>query len=735
MAEYKRVALLVLVMAVVAAAATAVATGMLYKTAFERERLQLIDSAQGQARLIEAIAQFDRVYTRDYPDGPEAATLSQVVAAYEKQPAVGETSELTIARLNGDEIEFLMRHRHARSGRPDPIPFTSTLAEPTRRALKGQSGSMVGIDYHGEQVLAAYEPVSELNLGVVSKVDIAEIRAPFVRAGLMASAVTILLIGLGTILFIRLTNPMIEALRHRQEALELILASTEEGIFGMDLEGRCMFANRSAVKLLGYRDQQELLSRDIHELIHHSRADGQPWPKEECGVYKALNAKAAVHRDEETMWRADGSSFFAEYHSHPIRRDGVVIGAVVTFFDITERKERELELVHAQKMEVLGQLTGGIAHDFNNLLTIILGNLRLLEDAGTAATDEARHEIIEDAISAARDSADLTRRLLAFSRKQTLKTQWADVNAFLREHGPFFRRVIGEDIELDMRSCRGPLSIRTDLQQLQSAMLNLAINAADAMPAGGTLSIGTKRLEIAADGNGDGLAPGSYAVIEVEDTGEGMPDDVARHAVEPFFTTKQPGHGSGLGLSMVYGFAKQSGGALRIRSEPGQGTLVSLLIPETVAPAMPESTDSPLPIGHIGRDGATILVVEDEPRLRRYACRSLAAMGLQVFDTGEVAEARRLLEDKPAIDLLFSDIVMPGDMNGRALARWAVERRPGLKVLLTTGFSGSIGHDDGAAESEFPVLEKPYTAERLCAEIDVLLNAESLETIPAPPAT
>jgi nitrogen-specific signal transduction histidine kinase/ActR/RegA family two-component response regulator len=387
---------------------------------------------------------------------------------------------------------------------------------------------------------------------------------------------------------------------------------------------------------------------------------------------------------------------------------------MVTFIDITERKERDQQLIHAQKMEVLGQLTGGIAHDFNNLLTIILGNLRFLREDTAIAANGALQELVEDASSAARDGAELTRRLLAFSRKQTLCAEIIDINAFLADTSGFLRRLIGEGFNLELRSGEEALTVRADAQQLHSAILNLTINAADAMSAGDVVVIEASRAELVKGSVEEDLESGPYVVLSVKDTGSGMDEEVARRAVEPFFTTKQPGSGSGLGLSMVYGFAKQSGGGLRIRSTPGEGTHVSLFLP--LADAVPGEVAEASAQRRICADGEKILVVEDEPRLRKFACRSLAAAGYQVRDAGDAATACRILTTESDIDLLFSDIVMPGDMNGRELARWAREHRPLLKVLLTTGFSVDMG--GGATGTEdFALLEKPYTKDHLYAAI------------------
>ncbi len=715
MSEYRRIVLLVLTMSVVVSIATAAAIGILYKTAFERQRLQLVDSAQTHALLLDALARFDRQYLHDYPGEPEAATLAQIRDAFESEHAVGGTTEITLGQRRGDSIVFLMRHRHARSGTPEPVPYESSLAEPMRQALAGRSGSMVGLDYHGEMVLAAYEPVATLSLGVVAKIDLAEIRAPFHRAGAIVLAIALVLILAGSLLFIRLTNPMLRKLRDREAQLDLILGSTGEGIFGMDLEGRCIFANRAALAMLGYAGRDELLGRDIHELIHHTHPDGSPHLRSECPTSRAIAAGKALRVDDEMLWRADGSGFPAEYRTYPMHSDGRVVGAVVSFVDISERRQKELELLHAQKMEIVGRLTGGIAHDFNNLLTIILGNLRLLRREKTAVEDSEATELIDDALSAAEDGAALTHGLLAFSRKQTLHPEPIDVNEFLRDNTRFLRRITGGKIRLRTRLDPDPLVIYADPQQLQSALLNLTVNACDAMPDGGSITIRTRGEPPGA--GAAGLA-GRRALITVADEGVGMEREVADRAIEPFFTTKPPGKGSGLGLSMVYGFAKQSGGDLDIRSTTDVGTEVTLSLPA----AEPEA-GSASPRGSVrealAESPARVLIVEDEPRLRRFTARALAADGHRIVEAGNAEEARRILADDDGIDLLLSDIVMPGDMDGRSLASWARQHRPGLRILLTTGHSHEL---PGPGPEPFRVLRKPYSVEQLRAVVDALMG-------------
>jgi PAS domain S-box-containing protein len=515
------------------------------------------------------------------------------------------------------------------------------------------------------------------------------------------------------------------ALLEREQQLGLILASTDEGIYGMDQAGRFTFANCASVRMLGYRDEQALLGKDAHALIHHTRADGTARAKEDCRICQARCENKVVHLDDELLWRADGSSFPVDYRSHPMVRDGEVVGTVVSFTDITERKEKEAQLLQAQKMEVVGQLTGGIAHDFNNLLTVILANLGLLGDQVASDAGASTRELIDDALSAARDGAELTRRLLAFSHKQPLQVRRVDIGEFLRNARRFLQRTLREDIELRIPRAKEVPPVLVDPSQFESALLNLVVNARDAMPKGGTLIIETTRKCIGADeATADPeLAPGNYVMITVRDSGMGMsPEDAAR-AIEPFFTTKRRGKGSGLGLSMVYGFARQSGGGLLLRSVPGEGTTVSMLLPEA-APVMEKEDAEPTPRNMPG-GCERILLVEDELQIRNVTKRIFSGLGYEVIAVENAAAAMKVFEAGAAADLLFSDIVMPGPMHGCELARWALQRYSGLKVLLTTGFSedevGELPVDTGRVH----LLRKPYTKKELAAAIRAVFDGEA----------
>jgi len=370
--------------------------------------------------------------------------------------------------------------------------------------------------------------------------------------------------------------------------------------------------------------------------------------------------------------------------------------------DSTDRRQLEEQLAQARKMEAVGQLTGGVAHDFNNLLTVVLGNIDMLTRKAEDETQRARR--IDAMRQAAERGRDLTRQLLAFSRRQHLSPVTLDVNALIDGFAPLLRQAVGEAVTLELALSKKPVCANVDPTQLETALLNLAVNARDAMPDGGVLTLATK------------LAGGQVSV-EVRDTGVGMSADVRDRVFEPFFTTKDVGKGSGLGLSQVYGFVRQSEGHVEVESEVGVGTTVRLLLPASARPA-PERRAATVPPETVGGT-ERVLVVEDDPAVLTLTVDMLGGLGYQITTATNAAEALEVLKGEEPIDLLFSDIVMPGGASGVSLARQAQTLRPEMQILLTSGF---IGDGAGLAEHEFPLIDKPYEAPALAARIREMLD-------------
>ncbi|MBW8815814.1 MAG: response regulator [Caulobacterales bacterium] len=375
--------------------------------------------------------------------------------------------------------------------------------------------------------------------------------------------------------------------------------------------------------------------------------------------------------------------------------------------DATDRKSLEEQLAQARKMEAVGQLTGGVAHDFNNLLTVVLGNIDML---ATRQEEEARRMRRIDAVrQAAERGRDLTGQLLAFSRRQQLSPITLDVNRLIGDFAPLMRQAVGEAVTLELELAAEPLKTHVDATQLETALLNLAVNARDAMPDGGTLTIRTGREA--------GPGPLGRVSIEVRDTGVGMSEEVRERVFEPFFTTKDVGKGSGLGLSQVYGFVQQSEGEVRLESAVGAGTAFHLLLPASTADAEAPRRD-PRTDAVVGGT-EKILLVEDDATVLALTLDVLTGLGYQVTTATNAAEALQAIQSDMEIDLLFTDVIMPGGVSGLNLARAARELRPNLRVLLTSGF---VGEDRMSEGREFPLLDKPYETAALASTLRKLLD-------------
>jgi PAS domain S-box-containing protein len=395
---------------------------------------------------------------------------------------------------------------------------------------------------------------------------------------------------------------------------------------------------------------------------------------------------------------------------------------IKTIRDITERRATEQQLAQAQKMEAIGNLTGGLAHDFNNLLGVIIGNLAMVSESPNHSAED--RELVKDAYDAARRGADLTRRLLAFARRQPLKPERTDANELVAGITALLRRALGANIEIDLNLAPGLWPVRIDPAQLESAITNLSTNARDSMPEGGKLIIRTANTVLdqgyaAVNAN---VRPGDYILIEVCDTGAGMPPEIQAQIFEPFFTTKEVGKGTGLGLSMVFGFIKQSGGHISVYSELGKGTCFRLYLPRSLAQG--EEVEARRTGEQAEPHGVErVLVVEDNVALRRVVAKQLSELGYRVLEAQDGATALALLR-RNGVDLLFTDVVMPGEMSGIALARAAAALAPEIKVLFTSGFPEARVRNGAWLSKEAKLLSKPYRKDELARALRAVLDAE-----------
>jgi two-component system NtrC family sensor kinase len=637
-----------------------------------------------------------------------------------------------------------------------------------------------------------------------------------------------------------------KSLRESEERYLLLLNSTAEAIYGVDLQGNCTFSNPACLGLLGYRSTEDLLGKCMHELTHYRRSDGTPYPVEECQIYRAIWDGKPSHASGEVFWRADGTSFPAEYWSYPMRKDGDLVGSVVTFIDVTERQRAEaalrkseekyrilfenatygiyrssldgslldvnpaliamlgysskeelmtknlgsdiylepaqrqaavekcrltgradgvevnwkrrdgkvidvrlsarmisdggrqtgdLEVIveditarraledqlrQSQKMEALGLLAGGISHDFNNHLNVILGNSELLLDK--VKTGQLRH-YGEEIKKATTRAAQLTRQILAYTRRQVLYPTVLDLNEVISDVCKILPRLIGEDIEILIEPQKYLASTRADRGQMEQILMNLATNARDAMPNGGRLTIRTENADLGVNAveSHPYIIPGRFVRLSVSDCGLGMSEEVSSRVFEPFFTTKIQGQGTGLGLSMVYGIVKQSSGYIWVSSAPGVGTTFDIYLPrvdEKAPPTPPDPAERDDCPGGI----ETILVLEDEEALREVICEFLKSSGYNVLQAGRADIAFDLAEQfKGSIPLMISDVVLP-DRTGSSATAKVQALHPETKVLYVSGYAEAPVVQELIAEGA-TLLQKPVSRKELLREVDAILHA------------
>ncbi|HEV2388921.1 MAG TPA: response regulator [Candidatus Acidoferrales bacterium] len=512
-----------------------------------------------------------------------------------------------------------------------------------------------------------------------------------------------------------------EALEASQEQLRLLLDSTAEAILGVDTTGHCTFCNPSSLRLLGYGEPEELLGRELHGLLHHSRADGSPYPAAECVIHSALERGERIHVADETYWRKDGSSFPAECWLYPVKRDGTRLGAVVTFLDITERRTLEQRFLQAQKMEAVGRLAGGVAHDFNNLLCVILGYAELLERL--TGRNDTCGQMLGEITRAANRASKLTQQLLAFSRQQLLQVQAFDLNELTERLQETLRRMATENIRLAIRARAVAGRVKADPAQIEQAVMNLVMNACDAMPHGGTLTIETTNVEIdaATAGSQPPTTAGRYVAVEVSDTGCGMGKEVMSHLFEPFFTTKGTGVGTGLGLAAVEGIVKQSGGFVRVTSAPGKGSTFRLCLPQ--AEEAGEGTSGTETQEPAAGGTETILLIEDSDSVRGITRTMLESNGYSVLEADRPSEALELaLRFKDPIHLAVTDVILP-EMNGRVVAERITALHPETRVMFISGYTSDALSQQGLIESGIIFLAKPFTEKALLGKVRAALNA------------
>lgn len=505
--------------------------------------------------------------------------------------------------------------------------------------------------------------------------------------------------------------------RTREETFARLLSGVRDcAIYLIDPDGHVVSWNAGAERIKGYTEA-EILGKHFSEFYTpEDRSAGLP------GFALTTATQTGKFEGEGWRLRKDGNRFWASVLIDAIWEDTELVGFAKITRDMTERRAMQEQLHQSQKMEAVGQLTGGIAHDFNNMLTVILGNLDTLSQQ-VPATQARWCRAINQAMQASQRAANLTQQLLAFARRQPLKPKPADINRLLSGWAELIRRTLPENIAIRRIEDPEAGSAEIDHNQLESAMLNLALNARDAMPHGGTLTIETVRTTVQAhDANIPfDLKPGDYVLICISDTGAGMTTEVLERAFEPFFTTKPLGQGTGLGLSQVFGFVKQSDGNVKIYSRPGNGTTVKIYLPRMSEDAVTQENLRAQTIPDT-QHSESILVVEDNDGVRAFTCDALRDFGFNVIEAADASEALRILEGKVPVDLLFTDIGLPG-VNGRELVAMVQRKYPGIRLLFTSGYAQMPSPTTSRWVSEVPLLSKPFTRAQLYERVKHVLQS------------
>ena len=565
-------------------------------------------------------------------------------------------------------------------------------------------------------------------------------------AGLIATGALLLVLAaaVGALAFRAVERTRYEAaLQKSEQRFRQVVEHSPNAKVLVGTDGRIHLVNAQTEALFGW-SRQELLGEAVEMLVPERFRSGHPHHRS-AFLQQPVSRPMGAGRDLYGL-RKDGSEFPIEIGLNPIETDEglFILSAIIDISDrkqIEERLERLVEartaelqdqieqrrraedtLRQSQKMDAIGKLTGGVAHDFNNMLAIVIGSLDIALRR-LATEPEKATACIENAQEGARRAAILTARLLAFSRQQPLEPESVDANKLVGGMSEMLRRTIGEDLRVEAVLAGGLWRTYADASQLENALLNLCVNARDAMPDGGRLTIETSNthLDEAYAGQYAEVTAGQYVLIAVTDTGTGMPPEVIERAFDPFYTTKGAGRGTGLGLSQVYGFVKQSGGHVKIYSEPGQGTTVKIYLPRFMGQASSSpvrGSTEPRPAGMVNE---IILVVEDEAGVRHMSVDALRELGYTVIQAENAAQALQLLDLQPSVSLLFTDIVMP-DMNGRRLADEALERRPDLKILFTTGYTRNAVIHNGTLDPGVAFLPKPFSLDALARKVRQVLD-------------
>jgi len=699
----------------------------LYNTAFDEQRHRLIDTTKSRARLIEAVARYDRKeYSKDkFTSGPTAyeRTLSQVTSAHNKYRGFGDTGEFLLAKLNKEtkEIQYLLRQRHSHQNIPSAIPFDSGLSVPMRLALLGHSGTIVAADYRGKQVLAAYEPVSVLKLGIVTKMDLEEIRKPFIDNALIIFAVVIVLSSAGAFLFFIIMAPIVNRLNYTEQRFHQLFRNTQTPAFLVNPKNmRIIDANNAATKFYGYT-LSELSTYNLR--IFYADDNGEMHQQ----IKDSLEGKKQIFSTQHRL--QTGELRDVEVLTSTVDLDDeTVLSFVIT--DVTEKLKQQREfqkvqkdLEQARKMEALGQLTGGIAHDFNNMLGVIMGYSSLSLDKIKNNNTDKVDEYLQQVLTASNRAKDLISSMMIFSRTGESKNQPMLLTPMVKENIKMMRSIIPTSVLIESHIASDLPTVVIEPVKLQQLIMNLCVNARDAMSGEGKLTI-----KLDWHNNVSDICQvcyekitGDWIELSISDTGIGMSHQNAQRIFEPFFTTKEQGKGTGMGMSVVHGIVVELGGHALIKSAPGQGTTISILLPPAYEPEEKEIESELASVDALV--DKNILIIDDEPSIAELLKSILESKGFHCKSFSSSTLALTHFENHANdYDLIISDQTMP-EITGFQLVNEMRKTRADIPAIVSTGYSENF-NESVAIKSNIVFLAKPVTRETLLSTVHSIFAPE-----------
>lgn len=699
---------------------------LLYETSFNEQRLRLVDSVKSRARLIEAIARNDLNENKDSSSEREfntyTRTLAQVISAHKNFQGFGETGEFTFARKNKDAIEFVLQQRHSSLNIPQSVAFNSNLAVPMRLALLGHSGTIVAKDYRGHQVLAAYEPLRILNMGIVAKIDLNEIREPFIRSAIYILTIAILISFFGSLLFYYNMLPVIKKIQQSEQRFhQLFLNNFTPALLVSAKNEKIIDANTSAIDFYGYT-LKELCTYQFNILSVDPSVN----------IIKKLK-KIHLKKNYSLITQhrlQNGEIKDVEILTSLVEIDNEIV-IYCTILDITnklkkeaERNRLEKELTQARKMEALGQLTGGIAHDFNNMLGVIMGYTELSKDKIANNDNNKVPGYLEQILSASNRAKELISSMMLFSRSGENDAAAVDISPLVREDIKMLRSIIPTSVDITSKIEESLPAVMIEAVKLQQLIMNLCINARDAMEGKGSLSI---QLKLQKNMNKNCLVcykqiTGDWVELSVSDTGSGMSKNIVQHLFEPFFTTKEKGKGTGMGMAVVHGIIQDLNGHILIDTKIGEGSTIRILFQPAQNQNIIIEVNKNIPSSDKNLEGR-ILIVDDEESLSDLLGDMLGSIGYKCTSFSSSIEALVAFKQSPEdFDLIVSDQTMP-KLTGLEMITAMREIRSDIPAIIATGFSSSI-NESLAKENNIQLLKKPLTKGLLIETVNKILESK-----------